>query len=262
VPVSRQQLYRQLDPEAWSEQGISPLNKLVLSIIVLSILAAILESEPLLRLAAPDYFQVLNWIFAISFSIEYTMRLWVMAEDDRYRGIKGRIRYVFRPLSIIDVLATILLWVDIVFGFPGVYGVLFRLVRVVRAFMLARNSRWGIAMRLLVVAVRQRKLELILSLGFAVTTLLVSATVLFVVEGAMQPEAFGSIPRAMWWAVATLTTVGYGDVYPVTALGKMCAAIVAVTAIAIVAMPTGIMAAAFSDAFQEIRDRSEELKGD
>ncbi len=77
---------------------------------------------------------------------------------------------------------------------------------------------------------------------------------LFWAEGTVQPDAFGSIPRAMWWAMATLTTVGYGDVYPITALGKVLAAVVAVTAIAIVAMPTGIMAAAFSDAFQELRE--------
>ncbi len=75
---------------------------------------------------------------------------------------------------------------------------------------------------------------------------------LFWAEGAVQPDAFGGIPRAMWWAMATLTTVGYGDVTPITALGTVLAGIVAVTAI--VAMPTGIMAAAFSDAFQELRE--------
>lgn len=84
--------------------------------------------------------------------------------------------------------------------------------------------------------------------------LLISSTMLFWAEGAVQPDAFGGIPRAMWRAMPTLTTVGYGDVTPITALGKVFAGIVAITAIAIVAMPTGIMAAAFSDAFQELRE--------
>ena len=95
----------------------------------------------------------------------------------------------------------------------------------------------------------ERRFELVLSFGFASVVLIMCATLLFFVEGSTQPEAFGSIPRAMWWAVATLTTVGYGDVYPITALGQICASISALTSIAIIAMPTGIMAAAFSGAF-------------
>jgi voltage-gated potassium channel len=82
---------------------------------------------------------------------------------------------------------------------------------------------------------------------------LASATALYLVEGPVQPEQFGSIPRALWWAVATLTTIGYGDVYPVTALGKLLAGVTAITSIGLVAMPTGILAAAFSDAMQRRR---------
>jgi voltage-gated potassium channel len=80
--------------------------------------------------------------------------------------------------------------------------------------------------------------------------LLVSSTFLYVLEAAEQPEAFGSIPRALWWSVATLTTVGYGDVTPISAAGRFFAGITAVAGIGLVAMPTGILAAAFSDAFQ------------
>ena len=135
---------------------------------------------------------------------------------------------------------------------PGVYGVFCRLVRVLRVLSLARNSQIGVAIRLLHDALRQRMTELLLSLCLALTVLLISATLLFALEGSAQPEAFGSIPRSLWWAVATLTTVGYGDVTPITVLGKVCAAVAAITSIALVAMPTGIMAAAFSEAFQKL----------
>ncbi len=100
-------------------------------------------------------------------------------------------------------------------------------------------------------AVRRRAYELWLSLVFSAALLLVSSAFLYLIEGGIQPEAFGSIPRAMWWSVATLTTVGYGDVYPVTAVGRFFGALTAIIGIGLIAMPTGILASAFSEAFQE-----------
>ena len=249
----RPKLFTYLDPEAWPEGGISPLNKAVLAFIGLSIVAAILESEPTLKRKFPQGFYALNAVFAVLFLAEYLARLWAMGEDPRYAGVLGRIRFACTFTSLLDLAVVLGLWVDIIFGIHGVYGVVLRLVRVLRVFSLARNSDWAAAIFLLGRAIRDRRRELCLSLGLAMIILLVSATLLFVVEGPTQPEAFGSIPRAMWWAMATLTTVGYGDVYPVTAIGRLMAGISAITSIAIVAMPTGIMAAAFSDTFQQMR---------
>ncbi len=249
----RRKLFTYFDPEQWPEAGISPLNKAVLLIVALSILTAILESEPDLKNAFPHGFYALNVFFAVLFLVEYLIRLWAMGEDKRFAGFMGHIRYACTFTSIIDLIATVSLWIDIIFGFQGVYGVMLRLVRALRVFSLARNSDWAAAIFILGRAIQDRRRELCLSFGLAMIVLLVSATLLFVFEGPAQPEAFGSIPRAMWWAMATLTTVGYGDVYPVTVIGKLFAGIAAITSIAIVAMPTGIMAAAFSDAFQKMR---------
>jgi len=249
----RAKLFTYLDPEAWPEAGISPLNKAVLIVVGLSIATAVLESEPALKGGFPRGFYVLNSFIAVLFLVEYLARLWSIGEDARYVWFAGRVRYACTFTSIIDLVATVALWIDIIFGFQGVYGVMLRLVRALRVFSLARNSDWAAAIYILGRAIQDRRRELCLSLGLAMIVLLVSATLLFVFEGHTQPEAFGSIPRAMWWAMATLTTVGYGDVYPITVIGKLFAGIAAITSIAIVAMPTGIMAAAFSDAFQKMR---------
>ena len=159
-----------------------------------------------------------------------------------------------RPNSIVDLAATVALWIGVLSEIDGEYAALLRLLRVLRMITLARHSRWAVAIRCLIDAVARGNRELALSFAFAAVILLVASTMLFWAEGTVQPDAFGGIPRAMWWAMATLTTVGYGDVTPITALGKVLAGIVAVAAIGIVAMPTGIMAAAFSDAFQTLKD--------
>ena len=255
MPGLRERLYKQLDPLAWTDRGLSPINRLVLWVVLLSISAAVFESEPEIRRLSPSTFNLLNLVFAVGFSVEYAFRLWAMGHNPRYSGVVGALRYGVTYTSLIDLIATAALWVDLLFGVPGVYGVLLRLVRVLRALTLTRNSEWATAIRLLGRAIGERGVELSLSFGFAAVILLFSATLLFAVEGQVQPDAFGSIPRAMWWAMATLTTIGYGDVYPITTIGKMCASLTALTSIAIVALPTGIMAAAFSDAFQELRER-------
>lgn len=245
-------LYTNLDPEKWPHQGLSQVNKIILSLIILSVFVAIIESEPNIKNISLNIFYIFNFIFAVLFSIEYILRVWAMGKDPRYAGIAGRVQYALVPASLIDLIATLALWAGLMFGIQGILGVMLRLVRVLRVLRLARNSAWATAIKLLVRATANRKHELILSLGLAGIILLVSATLLFAVEGTAQPEAFGNIPRSMWWAMATLTTIGYGDVYPITAAGRICASVAAITSIGIVAMPTGIMATAFSDAFQNL----------
>jgi voltage-gated potassium channel len=156
--------------------------------------------------------------------------------------------------SLLDLAATVAIWIDAVSGVPGVFGVVLRLGRVVRVVMLTHGSPVGIAIRLLWRSTRSRAMELGLALGLSGTMLLVASILLFLVEGDAQPDGFGSVPRAMWWAVATLTTVGYGDVIPVTWLGKLLAGITSIASIAIIAVPAGIMAAAFSNAFQDYKE--------
>lgn len=126
-----------------------------------------------------------------------------------------------------------------------------RLLRVFRIVRLSRLTRFNHSLTLLVQAVHKRRTELGISFVIAMLLLLLTSIMLYLVEGGSNPDDFGSIPRAMWWSIATLTTVGYGDVTPLSPLGKICAGMTAFIGIGIVAMPTGILAAAFSEAYQK-----------
>ncbi len=120
-------------------------------------------------------------------------------------------------------------------------------MRLLRILKLARIPMVSRALINLKRALFSRIVELCLSVVLAFLLMLVAATILYFIEKDAQPDVFGSIPRALWWGVATLTTVGYGDVYPITPLGKICAGVFAIAGIGLVAMPTGIFAAAMSE---------------
>lgn len=254
----RRLFYEQFEDEAWRGKGVSPVNVVIICAVVASVLIVVFQSEPEIRAAAPGFFSNVVYVFAALFTAEFTLRLWAVGENPEWRGVGGRLRYALRWSSLLDIGAILAIWVDILVGIPGVYGVVLRIARLMRILSLARNSLASKAMRLLWTAIFARRMELAMSFAIAFVMLLLAAVALFAIEGDEQPEQFGSIPRAMWWSMATLTTVGYGDVYPITALGKIVAAVAALTSIAIVGMPAGIMAAAFSDAFQDLQEPPEE----
>jgi voltage-gated potassium channel len=240
----RHRFFVQLEPSARMGKGLSPTNRAICWLILLSALFAILETEPTLVAGREQQFLRLEDVFTCIFLIEYFVRLWIAGEDPRYgAGVRAHLRYLISTPAIIDLLAI----VPILLTFAGSEVFLLRLFRFARILRVARLGRFSKAVHQIAEAVTNRKHELLVSLMVAGLLLVVTSTLLYLIEGDVQPDAFGSIPRAMWWSVATLTTVGYGDVYPHTALGRFVAALTAVAGIGLVAMPTGILAAAFSD---------------
>jgi len=249
-------VWRQVDPEGYEHDGLSPANRVVVWIVALSSFLAILETEPTVEGVAPRAFARLEWLFAVLFLIEYLIRLWAEGENPKFRGIRGRVRYVLTPAAVIDLIAFVPSLVLPIL--PGVSNLmLLRVFRLIRILRLARLGRFSLAMRNLSQAVSERREELFLSLMLAAFVLVFSAAGMYLLEGESDPQTFGSIPRAMWWSVSTLTTVGYGDIYPHTVLGKMLGGLTSVAGIGLIAMPTGILAAAFSDAFQRTRSTPE-----
>ncbi|MGF1650253.1 MAG: ion transporter [Hyphomicrobiaceae bacterium] len=227
---------------------MSPLNRAIVVIILLSLLLVVLETEPVIYDPYRSLFDGLEILVLVIFVVEYAARIWVSVENPRF---PSRWAYARRPMALLD-LVVILTMATSMIGFEGA---MLRLLRLLRLLRVAKLGHFADAFRTIAAAVGARRHELVVSITIAGGLLLVSASALYVLEGGDQPAAFGSIPRAMWWSVATLTTVGYGDVVPVTPLGRIFAALTAITGVGLIAMPAGILASAFSDAMQRRRDQ-------
>lgn len=218
-------------------------------IILLSVLTLVLETEPTLSQPFQQYFAQAETIFLMIFSCEYIARLLLAGVRPEYQGLKGRLKYMASPFALIDLVAIL---PSLVAGLlPDL--MLIRLVRLVRMMRIAKLVKSNRALMAFFLACRASGSQLAASLMATLLMLFVGAVLLYVAESEAQPEAFGSIPRAMWWAMATLTTVGYGDTYPVTVLGKLLASMVAILGISVVALPAGIIAANFSKQLENIK---------
>lgn len=239
-------MYQQLDPSARAGDRPSALNQFVLWMILVAVISVALGTEPEVTKRWGVALLVLDFLLAVVFSVEYFARLWVAGEEVRYRGAKGRLRYAITPAALIDLIAVVPFWIALA-GTETFLLRVFRLLRIVSAMKIGRYSR---ALQDLTSAFHQRRHDLVVAGSIAFGLTFFSATALYLVEGGLQPEAFGSIPRAMWWAVSTLTTVGYGDVVPVTVLGKLFGGLTSPAAILILALPTGILAGAFAEVFR------------
>ena len=258
IRSARHRLHLALDPGT-RRKGLSPLNIGILVVIVLSVVSTVLQTEPTLDAGHEWLFEGLEMAFASVFALEYVLRLWTIVEDPHFRQpLWGRLRWAVGPLAIIDLVAWApSLFVHLIAPLYVVSGIaplyILRILRLSRILRLAKLGRMSRAWTLIAEAVADRRFELMVTATIGVFMMLLSATLLYMVEGRAQPIQFGSIPRALWWSAMTLTTIGYGDVYPSTVLGKFLAVLTAVGGIGLIAAPTGILASAFSEAFQKHR---------
>ena len=250
----RKRLYTQMEPTARDKTGLSPFNLFIVILVLLSFLALALETEPTMGDGWMRAIDVFNVAIIIIFALEYLLRLWVAGENPEYRGVRGRVRYVCSGYALADLVAFLpeLLW--ILLAPDDASAQIVMVLRVLRLARLAKISRFIPAFDVLGATLSRAGQQLFTTLAMAMALVYISAGLLYFVEGVggQQQESFASIPRAIWWAIATLTTVGYGDVYPVTPLGRFFASVIAIAGIGMVALPAGVFASAFSD---EIRER-------
>lgn len=212
------------------------------ALILLNVMAVVLETMPELDAAAGGFFTAFEAFSVAVFSIEYVARVWSSVEDPAYGRsgpVTGRLRFAKTPLALVDLLAVLPSLLPMVgFDLRLLRGV--RLFRLVRILKLTRYSR---SLQTLARVFRRTRQQLALTLSGVAFLLLVASSAMYFAEHAVQPEQFSSIPKAMWWGIVTLTTLGYGDVYPVTLLGRIMGGLFALCGILLVALPTAILGA-------------------
>lgn len=239
----RRRIFKLIELTAESGRFARILNAFFVGVIVISVLEVIAETEPSLNAQFGSLFRWIEVMSIVVFSIEYVLRLWTICEIPKYgHPMIGRMKYAITPMAIIDLLSVLPAYVP--FLLPFDLRVL-RVLRLFRVFRLFKLGRYVTAIRKLGIVIHNKSSEIVIALSAALLILIIMSTLVFFAECEAQPAVFKSIPVTLWWGVITLTTVGYGDMYPVTLLGRVLGSVIAVMGIGIVAVPAGIVASGF-----------------
>jgi voltage-gated potassium channel len=235
-------------PANWGGRVISGFVGLL---IVVNVFSVVLESVESLR---QRHFETFWWIEQVStavFAVEYVLRVW--SAPDRVSGkfrlpVAGRLRYACQPFALVDLVAIL----------PAILGMLgaddLRVLRLLRLLRMLKLTRHSTAFTLLWDVFREEAQSIGAVLFMLVITLIMSGSIMYMLEGEAQPEVFSSIPAAIWWALVTLTTVGYGDMVPVTVWGKIFGGFVAIVGVCTLALFSGLLTVSFMDQLRMRRE--------
>lgn len=241
-------LFELLESKNLEKPYVRQFRIFILFLITLNVLAVILETVDSIALQYQTQFYIFEVVSVIIFTFEYFCRLWVCTLSQDYaKGFKGRIKFALTPLALIDFLAIVPFYLPFFFVIDLRF---IRAMRLIRIFRILKFGRYSKSLKLMVRVFQRKKEELIITLFVIFVLLIVASSFMYYFEHAVQPEKFSSIPATMWWALITLTTVGYGDVYPVTIPGKLLGSVLAVLGVGIFALPAAILASAFSEEIQ------------
>ncbi len=189
------------------------------------------------------FFEMFELFSVIIFTIEYVLRFWTADYHfENGNGLSKKLKFSLSTYGIIDLVSILPFYLPLFFPFDLRILRILRLFRLLRIFKLGRLSK---SLQTITSVLKDSKSELSLTLFVAFILLILSSTLMFYVESEAQPEKFENIGQALWWSVETLTTVGYGDIYPITPTGKILSSAIAIIGIGVLALPTGIISSAF-----------------
>lgn len=246
----KRRVYEVLEIAQPGDRLSSAFDVFFLVLIFANVATLMLETVPELQERYGAAFATFETVSVAVFSLEYLLRLWSADQSPRFRGVpRGRLRYALTPLAILDLLSVLPYWL----AMTGLDLRVLRAIRLFRVLRVAKLVRYSSALQTFIRVIHAKREELVVTIGLLVMLLFWASSLIYYAERYAQPEEFSSIPAAMWWAICTLTTVGYGDVFPVTALGKVVASVISVLGIGIFALPTGILGAEFVAEIQRKR---------
>lgn len=246
----KKRVYEILEAAVPGDRTSRVFDIFIISLISLNVIALVVGTVKPLYEKCPLFFRAFEIVSVTIFSVEYVLRLWSCTLNPEHAApVRGRLRFAATPLAIIDLLAILPFYMP----FLGLDLRFIRAVRLFRLFRVAKLGRYSKSLRMFGRVLAEKKEEFGITLFVLLLLLLLAACLMYFAECEAQPEVFSSIPAAMWWGVTTLTTVGYGDVCPVTPLGKAIASVVAILGIGMFALPTGILGAGFVEEVQKRR---------
>lgn len=238
----RQQLFHVLHKPSPQNPWARYVNYLLTAFIVTNAIFVAIETVPSIGTPYRTFFLGFEVLSTSVFALEYLARIWVCVEQSRYhQPLAGRLRYALSPLPILDLIVILTFWSSVDLRF-------LRVARMVRLLKVLNLAHFEESLQRVGAALNRRKELLIVAMVMMVLCIYASAAILYQVEHSSQPNVFSSIPGTLWWAMTTLTTIGYGDMVPITPFGKLCAGLISVFGIGVFALPTAIVTAAIVEA--------------
>jgi len=230
------------------------INSFIKLVIILNVVAVCAESVAEIYSANKTFFYRFDNFSFFIFLVEYILRVWVCTINPKYsHPVSGRLRYMLSTEAIIDLIAIIPFFLPL---FMSMEFRFLRLLRLIRLFRIFKLGRYFIALKTIKQVIAAKKEELLLSFFVIIFLVIVSSGFMYVIEHHAQPEKFSSIPSTMWWSISALTTIGYGDVVPITPLGKIFSAFISILGIGLFALPAGLLASGFSDVYRKKRNEN------
>jgi voltage-gated potassium channel len=250
----RRMVYHMLGGEGHEDPWVKLIDRFLILLIVANVAAVVAESVEALALVHGPVFHAFDVASVIVFSVEYLLRLWTAVElpDPRYKHpLWGRLRWAVSPMALIDLLAVLPFYLGYFVEMD------LRAIRVLRVLRVFKLSRYSMAMNVLAAVARQESRVIGATMFILMVVTVLTSSVMYLLEHRAQPHIFGDIPSSMWWAIVTLTTLGYGDMVPVTPLGRVLGAFTAILGVGMIALPAGVLASGFSE---QMRIRREEYR--